>query len=169
MEAIRGAASQTGVAAHSEVFKATAKLHEDRATRWLVAAVLAAVATAVMAIVVVLRWETTGDISEASVLQVVLAKGVLLTVGFYFTLTCFRMQRANSHLAVVNRHRETSLNTFQAFVEGTADASTKDKILLEAAHAVFGQTATGMIDGKDSSGVIEVLEGATGGLIRRGQ
>jgi len=168
LEAIRLAAAEAGVAQHAEVFAAAASRH-DTSARWsLAASVVAGIGTLAAAFLLVELWNVKGDISEASVLQLVVAKGAVLAVGFYATVNAVRMFRSQVHLSVVNRHREDALRTFRAFAEGTDDKEVKDKVLLEATHAVFGQAATGLVDGRDSTETIEVLDGVTSMLRRKG-
>jgi len=168
LKAIREVSAVAGVAHHAEVFSKAAARHEDRAVRWLIASGVAAVATVVAALAVVLLWDVSGDISDASVLQLVVAKGVLLAVGFYVTFNSVRIYRSHAHLSVVNRHREDALRTFRAFAEGTDNAEVRDKVLLEATHAIFGHTGTGLIDARDSRDTIEILDGVST-LLRRSQ
>jgi hypothetical protein len=168
LQAIRAASALAGVAHHAEVFSAAAARHEKSASKWLIASGIAALATVFAAIALVLLWEINGDISDASVFQLVVAKGVLLAVGFFITFNCVRMYRSHTHLSVVNRHREDALRTFKAFAEGTDSSEVRDKVLLEATHAIFGQTATGFIDARDSRDTIEVLDGVVG-MLRRSQ
>ena len=124
--------------------------------------ILSGVLTVGLVLAVVYFWGVQGGISEANVLQVVLAKAVVLAVGLYFTFGAGRIYRANAHLAVVNRHREDSLKTFRAFVAGAGDdQETKSKLLLEAAHAAFGQVPTGLAPTKEGGNTLEVLDGAT--------
>jgi len=168
VQAIRTASAEAGVGVHHELFSQAATKHEKAAVWCLVSAVFLALATAAGAAALVLFWDVNGNISEASVLQLVVAKAVFLAIGFYATTAAVRMYRAQLHLAVVNRHRETSLQTFQAFVKATEDLDTKNKVLLEATHAIFGQVPTGMVESGDGSGVVEVLDGVAGPLVRRG-
>ena len=140
-----------------------------RAKTWFWRTIVVGVATIVAAFVLVIAWDANGNLSDASVLQIVLAKAIVLSVGFYFTVNSVRFYRSSSHLAVVNRHREVSLRTFRAFAEGAGDdQETKSKVLLEATHAAFGQVPTGLASGSDGTNVLEVLDGATG-VLRRGQ
>ncbi len=169
LAAIRETSTEAGVSHHADTFATAASRHESSARRWVIAAVGAGVATIVAGILLVWLWESNGDISDAGVLQIVLIKAVVLSVGFYFTVTCVRLYRSNAHLAVINRHREDSLRTFRAFAEGAGeDPETKAKVLLEATHAAFGQVPTGLVAEGGGSGVIEVLDGVTG-LVRRSQ
>ena len=168
LAAIRSAAAETGVSQEATTFREAAQRYEAVASRWLLGAGVAVVVTVVAAFVLVLTWDIDGQVSEAAVLQVVLAKAAVLAVLTYGTVTTVRLYRSNAHLAAVNRHREDALRTFRTFVEGTEAGEIKDKVLLAAAHAAFGQTATGLIGDKgDSGNALEVLDGIWGSLIRR--
>ncbi len=77
------------------------------------------------------------------------------------------MFRSNSHLEVVNRHREDALRTFRAFVEGTDAEDTRSQVLLLAAHAAFAHTPTGLISDKaEGNTTVEVLDRLGSNLAR---
>ena len=167
LEAQRAAAAETGVGHQAKAFAEAAQRHEADAKTWLWRTILSGLATVIAVLAVVLGWDVQGGISEANVLQIVLAKAVVLAVGLYFTFTAGRIYRANAHLTVVNRHREDSLRTYRAIAEGASDQETKSKVLLEAAHAIFGQVPTGLAPTKEGGNTIEVLDAATGGIYRK--
>ena len=117
---------------------------------------------------IVLLWRINGQISDAGILQIVLAKAAVLAVLVYGTVTAVRLYRSNAHLAAVNRHREDALRTFRSFVEGTDTPDTTDQVLLAAARAAFGQVPTGLVTEKaDGASVLEVLGGIGSNLTRR--
>ena len=121
-----------------------------------------------MAFLLLWKWSTEGNISDADVLQLVLAKTAALGVGSYLTFTAMRTYRSNAHLAAVNRHRDDALRTFQSFVEGTDSPDTKDQVLLAAARAAFGQTPTGLVSEKgDGGSMLEVLASIANNMGRR--
>ena len=168
LEAMRSAAAEQGVTQESRTFQKAREHYELLARRWLVAVILAAVVTAGSALAIVFGWTTEGTISDGTVLQIVLAKAAVLAILTYVTVSAGRIYRSNTHLASVNRHREDALRTFQAFVEGTENDEIKDKVLLAAAHAAFGHTATGLIgERSEGSSAIEILDGIGGSLIRK--
>jgi hypothetical protein len=51
--------------------------------------------------------------------------------------------RAQKHNEVLNRHRQNALRTFETFSTSTDDAQTKNAVLLEVTHAIFGNQNTG--------------------------
>ncbi len=168
LAAIRSAAAETGVSQEASTFHEAAQRYEAESRKWLWGAVAAGLVTVAVAFVLVLFWDVDGPVNDAANLQLVLAKAAALAVLTYGTVTAVRLYRSTAHLAAVNRHREDALRTFRAFVEGTESGDVKDKVLLAAAHAAFGQTATGFIGEKgDSGSVVELLDGISGSLIRR--
>lgn len=168
LASIRSAAAEAGVSQEAATFREAAQRYDKVAKRWLFGALAGVVVTIGTAFALLFAWGIDGQINEADVLQIVLAKAAALAVLAYGTVTTIRLYRSNAHLAVVNRHREDSLRTFRTFVEGTEDSEIKDKVLLAAAHAAFGQTATGLIGERgDGSNALEVLDGVWGSLIRR--
>ena len=165
---IRAAAAEAGVSQEAATFLKAANRYDTRSRWWLTGSVVSLVGTIATAIALVLIWKIDGAISDAAVLQIVLVKAATVAVLSYATVTAVRLYRSNAHLAAVNRHREDALRTFRTFVEGTDSGEVKDKILLAAANAAFGQTSTGFIGDKgDGGNTLEVLDGIGGGLIRR--
>lgn len=168
LETVRDAAAEAGVSQEAATFESAAARYSGRARWWLAGSIVGIAGTIGTAFGLVLLWQVTGQVSDAEVLQIVLAKAAALAVLSYATINAVRLYRSNAHLAAVNRHREDALRTFRTFVEGTDSDEVKDKVLLAAAHAAFGQTATGLIGDKAESGnSFEVLDGIAGGLIRR--
>ncbi len=167
LESARSAAAETGVNQEAKTFDKAANRDERRSLLWLVMSALLLGATIGVAYLLVDVWDTDGEIKDAAILQKVLAKTIALAVLSYATITVVRLYRSNAHLAAVNRHRADALSTFKTFVDGTESSEIKDKVLLVAANAAFGQTPTGLIGDKGEGGnTVEVLDGAVGGLVR---
>lgn len=168
LPAIRATAAEKGVSQEADVFSRAAERYEKASTKWLWIAAGLALLTIGAAFGLFWLWARDGQITDSDVLQLVLIKAAVLAILTYATVTAVRFYRSNSHLAVVNRHREDALRTFQTFVSGASDDNVKDKVLLAAAHAAFGQTPTGLVSEKgEGSGTLEILDGIGGNLIRR--
>ncbi|MGE0059510.1 MAG: hypothetical protein AB7T32_16135 [Dehalococcoidia bacterium] len=150
LAAIREASLTAGVAHHADVFKAAAERHELSAANWLKLAGGLAILTLLAAFVIVFLWDTKGDTSDVSALQLVAVKALIVFLGVYSVFTAIKIFRAQSHLAVVNRHREDALRTYRAFAEGTESETVRDQVLLGATQAIFGLTTTGLIDDKEA-------------------
>jgi hypothetical protein len=55
------------------------------------------------------------------------------------------------HLHTLYKHKEVSLLTFKAFVEGAEDPKIKDAILLQATKSIFDIGDTGYLSSKEST------------------
>ena len=165
---MRSASREVGADQEAETFGAAAKRYEQNSRKWLGWFLFAGTLTIVAAALLFLVWVRDGQLTDADILQFVLAKVAILGVLTYGTVFSVRLYRSNAHLAAVNRHRQDALLTFRAFVEGTADQETKDQVLLAAARAAFGQTPTGLVSDKgDTGSVLEILAGIANNIGRR--
>ena len=142
LAAVRDTAAEKGVSQEADQFRRAGERYDNLSGQWLKRALIAGVATVAFALALVFAWDVGGEIKDASAVQVILAKAAALAVLSYATITCVRLYRSNAHLAAVNQHREDALRTFQTFVDGASDSEVKDKVLLAAANAAFGQTPT---------------------------
>lgn len=164
---IRAVAAEAGVSQEAATFHDAAERYDSTAKRWLIGAIVAAMVTVSVGISIVMAWNSLGDLTGVAAWQVVLGRAAVLVVLSFAAVTAVRMYRSNAHLAAVNRHREDALRTFNAFIDGTESSEVKDMILLAAAHAAFGQTATGLVGEKaDGSNTLEVFEGLFGRSMR---
>ena len=167
LETVRGAAAEKGVSQEAAAFSEAAKRYHQLAQQWFRRSLVAGAVTIGFVLVLVFAWDVGGQISDANAVQVILAKAAALAVLSYATITSVRLYRSNAHLAVVNQHREDALRTFQTFVDSSSDTQVRDKVLLAAANAAFGQTATGLIGERgDGGNTIEVIEGLLGPNVR---
>ena len=142
---MRDASGQVGLSRESTHFKNAADQYEKNAGNWLIATVVLASTFVVAAVAAVLafRLELIAPQNSYENVQLVAAK-VLIFAGLSFMiLLCARSYSANRHNAVVNRHRQDALLTYQALVEAAKDTTNRDVILQQAATCIFGPQATG--------------------------
>jgi len=71
---------------------------------------------------------------------------------------CGKTYRAYRHNAVVNRHRQNALATFEAFAKAASDVETKNAVLLQATQCIFSPQQTGYVSGEPESALPPVLE-----------
>lgn len=71
------------------------------------------------------------DIHES--VQLLAAKLVSFTTAGYLLVLCARNCLAHTHNAIVNRHRQNALLTFQALVDAAKGEDKKDIVLTHAA------------------------------------
>ncbi|MCY3888142.1 MAG: hypothetical protein OXG19_10675 [Chloroflexi bacterium] len=166
LEAVRQASPEVGLSHHQDTFRQVAKEYQGAAAKWLGLTVLAGAVTVIGAIAWIIWWTDSGPLNDISDLQSIIGKLIVLSIGSFFTIQASRLYKSNKHLQIINRHRADSLTTFRAFVEATDEDDTKEKVLLEACHAIFGQVPTGLISESDK-GSVEFLDGAVG-IMRRG-
>ena len=166
--AIRTISATAGVAYHADVFGTRAAAHEERAKRFLVGSIVVATAAVGAAVLMVSVWSHSGDdIKDAAVVQFIALKALVLTLLLFGFVNTVRVYRAESHLAVLSRHREDSLRTFRAFADGTDDPAIKNQVLLEATRAVFTLPTTGLIDGKEGGDTVAVINDLASGVLGR--
>lgn len=78
-------------------------------------------------------------------LQFGAAKLILLGVAYYALILCSRQYSAAKHNAVVNRHKQLALRTFETFFQGSSSTEAKDAIIQRAASAVFEHQESGYL------------------------
>lgn len=151
----REASASAGAAVFTQDFRFAADTFDKNAKAWLGAAAGAAVLTLVAAS---LMWILTEKgLDAGQITQKITGRLFILGLLITATLWCGQTYRALKHLAIVNRHRALSIQTFQAFSAAAADAATKDAVLIEATRAVFGSVPTGYIEG-GGDGDLKILE-----------
>lgn len=160
VEAARSAAANVGVAKHAGLFASEAKAFERESFRWFWATAFAAAITLIA--VGVNLWYTISrsDPGKWDV-QLIVAKVLGFSLLLSATVWCGRMFRAARHNWVVNRHRQNALGSFETFVQGASDESTKNAVLLHAAQSIFQMQQTGYgggdSDPSSPSTLIEVV------------
>lgn len=143
--AAREAAASAGVATFTSAFKEEAEQLASEAKKWFRGTIGCSVA-AVLAIIFLYFLPTlSADASNWQIVRNAFMKISVIAVLFNGAVWCARMYRAKSHQTSVNRHRELSLKTFQAFVEATNDPRTRDAVLLAATKSIFANVSTGLV------------------------
>lgn len=164
VEAVRKVAAEAGVSQHYVHFKNEADRYEESAKPWLLATVITAGLTLLFAIGLIARahW-VLPNLSASQSIQLAIPKLFLFSILVSATIWCGKTYRSNRHNAVVNRHRQNALATFQAFVEATGDDATKNAVLIQATQSIFAPQQTGYVQGEADVAMPQVLE-----LIRTG-
>lgn len=153
LEALRSVSAKTGVGKFAEVFDEQAKQNKKTARRWLIASIVSAVV--IVAFLYLIFGQLTSvlksDIELELSLQIFFTKLLIfsfLSVVFYQVVKNYN---ANMHLYALNKHRQNSLASFQAFVESTEDPKIRDAVLIQATRAIFEAGETGYVSSKDVS------------------
>lgn len=142
--AVEDATKTRGVSVFAEIFEAESKSYSDNAFWWLISTIGLLVLT-VASSVVLLFFQKEGEFGFDHI-QFMITKVLIISALFYGISVCVKNYKAQKHNELVNRHRFNALKTFQTFTTSTNDERTKDVILLEATHTIFGHQTTGYND-----------------------
>lgn len=167
--AMREAAGSAGVSVFAEHFEKQADTLGDQANRWLSAAFCIGIVAGGFG------WWLANDFQKelspvngadlSTIVGMAFGKTVILALLFAALTWCGRSYRALKHQESVNRHRETGLRTFKAFVEGSKNPAVRDAVLLATTKSIFGNMPTGFVDhaGADASdmNIVEVVKEAS--------
>ena len=153
LEALRSVSAKTGVSNFAEVFDGQAEQNKKTARRWLIASIVSAgvILISLYLIFGQLTSVLKNDIGFELSLQIFFTKLLIfsfLSVVFYQVVKNYN---ANMHLYALNKHRQNSLESFQAFVESTEDPKIRDAVLIQATRAIFEAGETGYVSSKDVS------------------
>jgi hypothetical protein len=153
LDAIRKAAGATGVGAQSKTFGEQATGHGGNAAKWLRATGVLTAVTALYAGFLAFppSWMIPSDFysytSDWTHLAMPFAgRAIFGSLLLWSIAWSARQYRAHRHNEVVNRHRQTALQTFDAFVNAAeGDEDTKNAVLVQTTQAIFAGQATGYL------------------------
>lgn len=169
-EASRKAVSEIGVGAYEAIFQTESKNNENTARQWLWAS-----AVICLAILSVGLWfynavGVTDNTQNNQAQNLILIKEffvkiLILTTLFYALNFCSKNYKAYKHNAIINKHRENALKTFQTFIKSAGDdEQTKNAILLEVTRTIFSNQNTGYNPGENDAEapakIIEIIKSA---------
>lgn len=151
LDEVQKQAAEAGVSQNALIFETAAKDHRKSADNWLLATQWAGGVTFGLAVLLLLSPFVYTPNTTPQAIQLMFSKVLVVSVAFFALVWCSKNYRAARHNETLNQHRADALKTFRAFVEGTAEVSVKDAILVQAAQAAFAPRNTGY-DGGDSDG-----------------
>lgn len=163
LETARQTVSEIGVASHAIHFKNEAADNLKESKNWLIALICM--------IVITIGWGIIcffiSPFSEKStdIVQFTVAKLIIIS-GLYFALSMItKNYKAHRHNYIVNKHKQNSLNSFEAFVKGAGeDLQTKNAVLISATQSIFSAQPSGYSlqdNESEPSKIIEILKTTT--------
>lgn len=159
LAAAREASGKVGVSTHSTLFKTEAAKHETASLWWLLAAGLLGLLTLAAAIISALSvLNRTTPLTAAQSAQIIVAKVILFSILGSAAIWCAKMYRAHRHNAVVNRHRQNALSTFETFAAATDDPQTKNAVLIQATTSIFAPQSSGYGGDSDPHSPAQLIE-----------
>jgi hypothetical protein len=159
LAAAQEASVKAGVTAQAIHFGNRATAHVKAGVAWLVTTVLLIAIAVIVALAVFdpslglhvfglgpgTPPAPDGSAVTAALVRQLVARVIVLSLLLYAVVLAARNYRAHRHNAVLNQHRQTALQTFDAFVKGTSDDQTKNAVLLQATQAVFSTQPSGYL------------------------
>ncbi|MEX2300473.1 MAG: hypothetical protein WD733_06030 [Bryobacterales bacterium] len=158
---VRKIAQEAGVSQHAIHFKEEADGQEQSASQWLKATVLLALLTLIVGVAFLIAYfDRIGALTPSQGLQLAISKIVVFSVLLSATFWAGRTYRAHCHNAVINRHRQNALATFQTFAKAAgSDDQIRNAVLLQATQCIFSPQQTGYVPGEsEGGGIHQVLE-----------
>ncbi|MCB9355633.1 MAG: hypothetical protein H6575_13775 [Lewinellaceae bacterium] len=161
-----------GVSAYSEIFSQEYTKYEESSRYWLIGTFVVLSILIIVGFVFIFIPDpaipnsegTATPLSTYNIIHYAVVRLVILTVLFYALNLCSKNFKSFKHNAILNKHRSSALQTFQIFTDASADASTKDAVLLEATRAIFSSQPTGYSNNENEaespSRIIEIIKSA---------
>lgn len=144
LEAIKKAAGQVGVSKHAEVFAKQAEEHLMASRLWIALTYATLFATIGWGFIAIRYFSLSANASAALIAQEIVTRLIVFSGLSYALVWCARNYSANRHNYVLNKHRQNSLMTFEAFAKAAeGDAETKNAILVQATTSIFSAQKTG--------------------------
>ena len=167
LAAIKEAAGKSGVSAHAKVFSEQATEHLKASKLWVGLTVVALLGIIAWGLIVILAFPIPPNASAGSITQEIFTRVIVFTGLSYALVWCARNYAAHRHNYILNKHRQNSLTTFEAFAKAADDPDTKNAVLIQATTSIFSAQATGY-GGRDGeieqpSKILEIFKSAKGG------
>lgn len=156
LEDIRKVAAEQGVSQQATYFRDAAKDHETEAANWrkqtiLLACILGAYAVLTLGLHKI-PWIKPDDLYQT--VQLAISKILIFGVLSYVLYLSTRNYLAQKHNAVINKHRQNALMTYEALVDAAKDAANKEIILTHASACIFAPQPTGYSGGAAPEGPV---------------
>lgn len=168
LAAAQKAAAEQGVSQQAHYFREEANTHETSATQWQTRTVWLAVGLALYAVLTIFvhKWTFLRPTDTFESAQLITSKILLFAVLSYMLILASKNFLSHKHNAIVNRHRQNALMTFNALATATTEDAAKDIILTHAASCIFAPQETGYAKGSQPE---SSLGQAMAGLLAKGE
>jgi len=153
---VRDAAGQQGVSPQAKHFNTAAVDYQNASQKWLVTTIILTLILVLYAISTLFlhKWL---DLSSCKYehIQLSVSKFLIFATISSMLFLSAKNYLANRHNAVVNRHRQNALATFQTLVEAAILKENRDVVLSKAADCIFTAqpTAFSKFEGVESANV----------------
>ena len=164
LEDIRKVAAEQGVSQQAIYFRDTAQDHETQAIAWQGKITKLSWILGVYAVLTLflhkIPWIKPEDPYQT--VQLAISKVLIFGVLSYLLYLATKNYLAHKHNAVVNKHRQNALMTYEAIVSAAKGTANTDVILTHASSCMFGPQQTGYSsatspDGPAAKSVVELM------------
>ena len=164
LEDIRKVAAEQGVSQQATYFRDAAKEHETEAENWRKQTIRLAFILGAYAVLTLglhkIPWIKPDDLYQT--VQLAISKVLIFAVLSYVLYLSTKNYLAQKHNAVINKHRQNALMTYEALVDAAKDVANREIILTHASACIFAPQPTGYSGGATPEGpvaksVIELL------------
>jgi len=164
LEDIRKVAAEQGVSQQATYFRDAAKEHETEAANWRKQTIRLSCVLGAYAVLTVglhkIPWIKPDDLYQT--VQLAISKILIFAVLSYVLYLSTKNYLAQKHNAVINKHRQNALMTFEALVDAAKEIPNREIILTHASACIFAPQPTGYSGGSTPDGpvaksVVELL------------
>lgn len=145
LDEVRQTAAESGVSQQAMYFKEAADSHDEDAETWRGRVIKLAWATGLFSFASLffhhIPWIAPKSAFEAA--QIAVSKVLIFGVLSFLLYLAARNFLSHKHNAIVNRHRQQALLTYQALVNAAAESTNRDIVLSHAAACIFGPQPSG--------------------------
>lgn len=145
LDRTREVAAEQGVSQRAVYFKKASEEHDSKSNRWLAMTICFAIVLGIYAIgsLFIHKFPILVTDNLYQTLQIAVSKVLIFAVISYMLLISTRNFLAHKHNAIVNKHRQNALLTFQALVDAAKNSANQDIVLTHAAACIFSPQPTG--------------------------
>jgi hypothetical protein len=160
---IRKVAAEQGVSQQATYFRDAAKEHEEKAENWLAQTRRLALLLGVYAVLTIflhkIPFIAPTDVYQTA--QLAISKVLIFGVLSYMLYLSTKNYLAHKHNAVINKHRQNALMTYEALVDAAKNTMNQEVILTHASSCIFAPQPTGYggqgTEGPAAKSVVELL------------
>lgn len=147
LEEVRNVAAEQGVSQQAIYFRKESELHETESEEWKIITVCAAAILVIVSasFLFLHKWNFLSPKNNFEALQFVASKIFVFATLSYLLYLSGKNFLSHKHNAIVNRHRQNALMTYQAISDASSTVEGKEIILAQAAYCMFSPQETGYI------------------------
>jgi len=156
LEDIKKVAAEQGVSQQATYFRDAAQQHETDATNWRAITIRLAWILGAYAVLTVGLHKIPGIAPDNlyETIQLAISKVLIFAVLSYMLYLSTKNYLAQKHNAVINKHRQNALMTYEALVDAAKDIANRDIILSHASACIFAPQPTGYSSGSNPEGPV---------------